>query len=821
VDITYGREFLAGRYRPGARDQRLEEFAQGRWGDAARPSSWLASGWLALQASDVSRPEVLAEATGDELLGVGRAWKSLETWSFCGKLAVVRELIRRFPLNEDDEPGAEAGGLPDEWDPRLHHEVAAALGISVVAAGKMVNLAWTLEARLPGISEALADGRLDPGRVKMIVDETAVLDREDLFGRAEAIILAGLRGCKTWSDLQRLVQRAVITVDPDGARRRRERAEREDARVRFWREAAGTCALRGTGLPTDQALAATANIEARALEYKAAPVKRRMDILRVMAYLDLINGVTVAQRAAWARAEDAARAAGADQTEADQTGADQTEADGQAARDTRLRDAAAQARDKVREKARARAGQRDANPGRPGQGEDADDGRPGDAHDGSANGDGPGDGRPDGGGDGGGPDGTGGGVPGGDGPDGGAGGGGPGDGRPDGGSDGGGEGRGDGRLPQGYWIGSSPGGYPRGGQAPGNLAPGGQAPGTLARGDHALGGLPCTLCGVGVGGVCGLPIRASLTLPAGAVQWLAEGAGGWRGFAGTPDGTPDGTGGGSSSGGGGTGAGGGGGGGDPGGGGSGDRGPCPASGNQGSGRMPGTPVLPVRGNLTFPLLTLLGLAERPGEAHGMGALDAGLVRDLAAAGARHPASEFCVTITDERGFAIGHGCAKPIRGRPVRSKGAAIPAGLDRVSFTPAGRTGPNGGFGAWTLTVPGAPAPFTVDIGPVPVDDCDHRHASAGYAPSARLRHLVQVRDGACSFPACSRHARDCDFEHAQSFDAGGPTCACNAHACSRACHRIKQSPGWTVTKPRPGWTQWTTMTGRTYRQGPWRYPA
>src|SRR5262249_25871180 len=146
-----------------------------------RPSSGpasgrLASGWLALQAGDVSRPEVLGDATGDELLGIGRVWKSLETWCFTGKLAGARELIRRYPLHENDEPGAAAGGLPDEWDPRLHHEVAAALGISVVAAGKLINLAWTLDARLPGIGQALEKNLLDPGRVRMIVDETTVLD---------------------------------------------------------------------------------------------------------------------------------------------------------------------------------------------------------------------------------------------------------------------------------------------------------------------------------------------------------------------------------------------------------------------------------------------------------------------------------------------------------------------------------------------------------------------------------------------------------------------------------------------------------------------
>ena len=301
MDIMTGPGLLAERYGPGARDQRLEGFAQGRWGDQARPS-----GWLALQVSDVSRPEVLERATADEVLGIGRKWKSLETWTFTGKLAVVRELIRRYPLNERAEPGEAAGGLPDGWDPRLHHEVAAALGISVVAAGKLVNLAWTLDARLPGIGTALEADRLDPPRVRMIADETSVLEREDLFARAEEIILAGLPGCRTWSDLQRLVQRAVITVDPEGAEKRRRQAEREHARIRFWRENSGTCGLQGTGLPTDQALAANANIEARALEYKAVPVDRPMDILRVMAMLDLLNGVPVGQRAAWAHEEDIA-----------------------------------------------------------------------------------------------------------------------------------------------------------------------------------------------------------------------------------------------------------------------------------------------------------------------------------------------------------------------------------------------------------------------------------------------------------------------------------------------------------------------------------
>jgi hypothetical protein len=107
-----------------------------------------------------------------------------------------------------------------------------------------------------------------------------------------------------------------------------------------------------------------------------------------------------------------------------------------------------------------------------------------------------------------------------------------------------------------------------------------------------------------------------------------------------------------------------------------------------------------------------------------------------------------------------------------------------------------------------------------VPTRDCDHRLETRAYQPGDRLRHLVQVRDGECSFPTCSRHARESDFEHAQPHHKGGRTCACNAHACSRSCHQAKQTRGWAVTKPRPGWTQWTTRAGRTYLQDPWSYP-
>jgi hypothetical protein len=263
-------------------------------------------------------------------------------------------------------------------------------------------------------------------------------------------------------------------------------------------------------------------------------------------------------------------------------------------------------------------------------------------------------------------------------------------------------------------------------------------------------------------------------------------------------------------------------------------------------------IPPRLADLVLPLATLLGLAQRPGEGYGLGPLDPDLCRELAIAAAGSPNSLLCVTVTDSDGIAIGHGCARAARRGTLRAitdhssptdlihpGSAALPARMNlTISSTwlaelartsgPPGRgpwtfiqdtdPGPPGGYGMWTLTTPDG-RNLIVELQPVPTFECDHRYESHAHQPNDTLRHLVQIRDGACTFPPCSRHARESDFEHAQPYDKGGATCACNAGARSRACHQVKQSPGWNVTQPRPGWHQWTTPSGRTYVQGPKRY--
>jgi len=573
------------------RDERLAGFANGGEWDICPPSAELADVLESVSGSDWECPG----ATDVELVGIARRWAAIESWAGAAKLGVIRALIR----NEDESPTP--AGQPDAWTEALTHELALALAASTGAADRTAWLAVELGTRLPGIEALLTDGTLSYGKARAVAEAFQHLS-DAHAAQAEALILGQLHG-KTHMQVVRLAAAAASRVDPDGDERRRRTAEKEAARVQLWREQSGTVALAGFDLPTDEALAAHANVCARAERYKESGAfpGAQMDQLRAMSYLDLLNSVT---------AEECITHAQARTGTPDDDGTDDS---------------------------------------------------------GGTNG---------------------------------------------GGADGGG--------------------------------PGGNAP-------------------------------------------------------------------------------------------------------HGSGPDASRPAKPPRTDLVVPLVTLLGLGNRPGEAHRLGPLDPALCRDLAAIAVSSQATRLCVTVTDPDGIAIGHGCARTLRpasqptpARTGTTPATALPARLNLTipltdlygntglesrgspwAFTrEAGDTSPPGGYGIWALTVPDG-REFTVRLGPVPTFTCDHAHESHAYQPNDTLRHLVQVRDGDCTFPPCTRHARESDFEHAQPYDKGGRTCACNAGARSRKCHRIKQSPGWSVTQPKPGFHEWTTPTGRSYTQEPKRYPA
>lgn len=109
-------------------------------------------------------------------------------------------------------------------------EVGAALNLTPITARNRVVEAQTFADDLPLTHDLWRQGQLDRMRAAIIADRTAVLDRA---GKAE--VEHRLLGDAAVHDAGRLtpgrlrsaVDRAVIQVDPDAARRRSERAHRE------------------------------------------------------------------------------------------------------------------------------------------------------------------------------------------------------------------------------------------------------------------------------------------------------------------------------------------------------------------------------------------------------------------------------------------------------------------------------------------------------------------------------------------------------------------------------------------------------------------
>src|SRR6185369_11032119 len=132
-----------------------------------------------------------------------------------------------------------------------------------------------------------------------------------------------------------------------------------------------------------------------------------------------------------------------------------------------------------------------------------------------------------------------------------------------------------------------------------------------------------------------------------------------------------------------------------------------------------------RANLTVPLATLTSLAGRPGELAGLGPVDPWLTRDLAAAAAANPRTTWCLTVTDEKGHAVAHGCARPEPGSHRKRAGPGPPG----FSFTPVSRDSPPGsGYGTWRLRTPRGGPDLIITVDSLTTDPCDHRHQASGH---------------------------------------------------------------------------------------------
>jgi hypothetical protein len=117
---------------------------------------------LAVAADAAARDDGFAGVSEAELVGVVCAWDRVEAHAAARKLAAVAELARRSPEPEDQEFTAD--------------EVAHALAESRSRAEVLIDLAQTLQTRLPGTAAALDDGTITRYKAEIIARATALLD---------------------------------------------------------------------------------------------------------------------------------------------------------------------------------------------------------------------------------------------------------------------------------------------------------------------------------------------------------------------------------------------------------------------------------------------------------------------------------------------------------------------------------------------------------------------------------------------------------------------------------------------------------------------
>jgi hypothetical protein len=212
-------------------------------------------------------------------------WRKITSWAQAQELAAVAEVARRSGVTDD--PSLErdpARKLEAEFAP---NEIALALTMTQFAGEYWMSLAVSLSGRLPGTLSALHSGLIDLSRAKLIDQYTTPLD-DDLAQAVERKILPRAPR-QTTTQLAASLRRAVMSVDPTAAERRRKEAERH-TRVELTGDDAGTAALYGRLLPAAQASAAWARISAMAAALQSRGAGGGIDLLRAQVFIGLLLG---------------------------------------------------------------------------------------------------------------------------------------------------------------------------------------------------------------------------------------------------------------------------------------------------------------------------------------------------------------------------------------------------------------------------------------------------------------------------------------------------------------------------------------------------
>lgn len=200
-------------------------------------------------------------------------------------LAALAEVAHCAPLEENDPADLVKRTLaPSSW---AGAEVAAALTSTPSQTARDVRLALALRNRLPMVLAALSAGTIDVRKAHVFAEHLEHLDavdRNDICTR----LMDQAEGWTTGQLAYRLL-REVLAVDPDFARRRRDRGIRERG-VTGYLSPNGTATISARGLPATRGAVALERLDVLADVIQSAGHPGALAQIRADLWLGHIDG---------------------------------------------------------------------------------------------------------------------------------------------------------------------------------------------------------------------------------------------------------------------------------------------------------------------------------------------------------------------------------------------------------------------------------------------------------------------------------------------------------------------------------------------------
>jgi hypothetical protein len=193
------------------------------------------SGWAAFELdTDTTDPCRLSDAQLiDAMVGCERT----AAWAEARQARLMAEFAKRRPSDDATPAGSDRLSVTSPFAP---DEVGLALRLSRGSANARIAQSLELVHRLPETLQAWESGRLDERRVTAICDAVRHLSPEKAHAVQQRVLARASE--QTPAQLRAALNRAVLSVDPDGAAKRH-RSARRDRRVAVGDERDGMASL--------------------------------------------------------------------------------------------------------------------------------------------------------------------------------------------------------------------------------------------------------------------------------------------------------------------------------------------------------------------------------------------------------------------------------------------------------------------------------------------------------------------------------------------------------------------------------------------------